>query len=97
MGPLFFTIDNRLRLKVIPETDVLLDGHPLLTYEYKIFADEGIEKNAGNYLGYLTFERPGSLFTYTADGDHHLTGEEVTELIEAISNIRDNPDLWKLN
>jgi hypothetical protein len=35
------------------------------------------------YLGYITFEKPGSLFTYSADSAEHLNGEEVTELIES--------------
>ncbi|MBB6107700.1 hypothetical protein SAMN05421821_101384 [Mucilaginibacter lappiensis] len=47
-----------------------------------------------NYLGFITFELPGTLFTYTADGKQELNSDEVTELIEQLSDIRDNPSLW---
>ena len=111
MTPLFFTLENRLPLMVIPDTQAHLDGHTILTYTYSIFLDIGhgnpgmsrskesglhLEKNKDpDYFGYLTFEKPGTLFSYTADGQREFTTEEVNELIEQISHIRDNPENWK--
>jgi hypothetical protein len=37
MKPLFFTIDNRLNLKVVPEAEGQLDRHPVIDYKYSIF------------------------------------------------------------
>jgi hypothetical protein len=111
MTPLFFTIDNRVPLMIIPDTQAHLDGHAILTYTYSIFLDIGagnpllarskestlhLERiNDPNYYGYITFERPGSLFTYTADGQRELNANEVNEVIEHLSDIRDNPGLWE--
>src|SRR3978361_828729 len=97
MTPLFFTLENRLPLMVIPDTQAHLDGHAILTYTYSIFLDMGhgdpllsrstestlhLEKiNDPDYYGYVTFEKPGHLFTYTADGQRELNDEEVNELI----------------
>ncbi|HEX8021628.1 hypothetical protein [Mucilaginibacter sp.] len=52
------------------------------------------QNNDPDYCGYITFEKPGSIFTYTADGERELSAEEVTELIEHLSYVRDNPTLW---
>lgn len=110
MKTLYFTLDNGVKLMVIPDTQAHLDGHSIITHTYSIFLDTG----AGNpllarskestlhleeipdpdYCGFITFEAPGRLFTYTADGQQDLTGEETTELIEHLSNVRDNPALW---
>jgi hypothetical protein len=94
----------------IPDTQAHLDGHIVITYTYSIFLDidagnpligrskestlhlEDIEDP--NYYGYITFERPGSIFSYTPDGKQHLTRAEVEEVIEHLSDIRDNPSLW---
>jgi hypothetical protein len=45
-------------------------------------------------FGFITFEKPGSVFSYTADGQQELTSEEATELFEHLSDVRDNPALW---
>ena len=111
MTPLFFTLKNRLPLMVIPDTQAHLDGHTILTYTYSVFLDIGhgepilsrskeptlhLEKNNDpDYYGYLTFEKPGQLFTYTANGQRELSAEEVNELIEHLSDVRDNPASWK--
>lgn len=50
-----------------------------------------------NYFGFITFEKPGSLFSYTADGKQELEPEEVNELIEYLSDVRDNPLRWPDN
>src|SRR6187402_2717531 len=110
MQPLYFTLSNRLKLMAIPDTQAHLNGHTILTYTYSIFLDidagnplisrskestlhlEDIKDP--NYYGFITFERPGSLFSYTPDGERHLTREEVEEVIEHLSDIRDNPALW---
>ena len=110
MKPLYFTLSNNKKLMVIPDTQAHLDGHTILTYTYSVFTDVGAgnplvarskestlhleEINDPNYFGFITFERPGQLFSYTADGRHELNAEEVNELIEHLSDVRDNPSLW---
>lgn len=95
---------------VIPDTQAHLNGHTIITRTYSIFRDNGagnpllsrskentlhLEKiDDPDYYGFITFEKPGSLFTYTADGQQDLTSEEATELIEHLSDVRDNPQLW---
>jgi len=107
MTPLFFTLENHRALKIIPDTRVHLDGHPILSYNYSIFLAgkkeplKNIDKpsevniNDPDYLGYVTFEQPGKLFTYTAVEGQALKAGEVEEVIEYLSHIRDNPALWK--
>jgi hypothetical protein len=111
MNPLFFTLGNRKRLMVIPDTQAHLDGHTILTYTYSIFLDNGLNaplqsrskestlhlepNNDPNYCGYITFENPGHLFQYTADGENELNSDEVQEIIENITHLRDNPSLWE--
>jgi hypothetical protein len=90
MDALYFTIHNQLEVKVIPDTQVYQDGHPILTYTYRVYSGE-------SYYGVITFEKPGTFFTYTADGDKELSSDDVIQLVEKISHIRDNPNLWKLN
>ena len=95
---------------VIPDTTAHVNGHPVLTYTYSIFLDNGLNAplqartkesilhlrkiNDPNYLGYITFEKPGRLFSYTADGDG-LSSDEVQEIIENLSEVRDNPSMWE--
>ena len=110
MKTLYFTLENNLKVMVIPDTLAHLDGHTIITHTYSVFKDNG----SGNpllarskdstlhleqitdpdYFGFITFEKPGSLFSYTADGQQELTSEEATELIEHLSDVRDNPALW---
>ena len=110
MAPLFFTLDKHLPLMVIPDTQAHLDGHAVITYTYSIFNDKGGGNpalsllkestlhldhiNDPDYYGYITFVEPGKLFTYTADGKRELNDNEVNELIELLSHVRDNPKLW---
>lgn len=112
MTPIFFTVGEELPLMVIPNTTAQVDGHPVLTYTYNIYRDYGFEdpamisskesellldkKVSPNYLGYITFEDPGKLFTYTADGPNDLSSDEVQEIIENISHYRDHPGLWQI-
>jgi hypothetical protein len=95
---------------VIPDTQAHLNGHAVITYTHSVFADNQdgrpypeISKEAGlhlkenpdpGYYGFITFENPGSMFSYTADGLRELTAEEVNELIEHLSHERDNGG-WK--
>jgi hypothetical protein len=111
MKTLYFTLSNRLQLMVIPDTQAHLDGHAIITHTYSVFKNTGLgnpllarskestlhlEKiDDPSYFGFITFEKPGSLFTYTADGQQDLSTEEVTELIEHLSDVRDNPALWR--
>ena|ERR1700744_5659224 len=110
MKPLYFTLGTGLKVMVIPDTQAHLDGHTIITRTYSVFKNndmgnsilfrskestlhlEGIKDP--DYFGFITFEKPGLLFTYTADGQRELNSDEVTELIEHLSNVRDNPPLW---
>jgi hypothetical protein len=111
MTPLFFTLGNRLHLMIIPDTEAHLDGHTIITHTYSIFKDVAggnpiqskskenflhLDRiNDPDYYGYITFEKPGKLFNYTHNGERNLSGDEVEEVIEQLSHIRDNPSSWK--
>jgi hypothetical protein len=110
MSPIFFTLHNDKHLMIIPDTRAHLNGHEIITFTYSIFNDKQdgtpnpaqgkesalhLENNSDpDYYGFITFERPGSLFSYTSDGVLELTAEESNEVIEHLSHIRDNGD-WK--
>ena len=111
MTPIFFTVGNNRPVKVIPNTQAQVDGHPVLTYTYNVYSKAEtddlenalqesellLEKKLDpSYLGYITFEDPGKMFTYTADGQEELTSSEVEEIIENISHYRDHPGMWSL-
>ena len=112
MTPIYFTVGDDRRVKVIPNTQAQVDGHPVLTYTYNVYNDEDIDeaemlaqeselllekKLDPNYLGYITFEDPGKMFTYTADGQQELTSGEVEEIIENITHYRDHPGMWAID
>jgi hypothetical protein len=112
MTPIFFKVGDKLPVMVIPNTEAHVDGHPVLTYTYNVYLDEGLEdpamirlkekelllekKKSPNYMGFITFEDPGKLFTYTADGQRDLSTDEVQEIIENITHYRDHPGLWQI-
>jgi len=97
---------------ILPNTQAQADGHAVITYTYNIYRDNGMEdaslintqrseqllekKLDENYLGFITFEDPGKMFTYTADGRDELSTEEVEEIIENITHYRDHPGLWQM-
>ena len=110
MKPIFTTIGDSLDLMIIPDSEASADGHIALTYTYSIYKDlyggsgEYFEKKERklhlevkddpDYLGYLTFEQPGTLFSYTADGAEELNRDDVEELIGIIKYFRGSPQLW---
>ncbi|WP_345100810.1 hypothetical protein [Mucilaginibacter panaciglaebae] len=47
-----------------------------------------------SYLGYITFELPGKIFTYTPNNLHRLNTEQIEQLVEEISHYRDTPSKW---
>lgn len=112
MKPIHITIDHKTSLIIIPDSQAHMDGHPVLTYTYSIYRDQKngdrnqvsskeanlhLEKNNDpDYMGYITFEQPGRLFTYTADGATDLESDEVQEIIEQISEYRDTPNMWQI-
>jgi hypothetical protein len=111
MSAIFFSIDSDMPVMVIPDTNAHADGHAVITYTYSVYKDtsegnptlerskEGelhLQKHTDpNYMGYITFEDPGRLFTYTADGKENLSPDQVEEIIEQISHYRDNPSMWR--
>ncbi len=110
MKPFYLQLSSGLHLEIIPNIKVHLDGHTVITRTYSIYradndnailddsrhaADASSAKeNDPDYCGYITFEKPGKLFTYTADGTFELDTEDISETIEQLSYIRDNPALW---
>jgi hypothetical protein len=98
MAPINFTLKNRRQLTAIPNTRTHMDGHPVLSLDYKIYRDGDLPQNKddNDYLGLVTFEVPGRIFNYTPNGDRSLSPEEVEEVIEYLSDIRDNPQNWQL-
>lgn len=112
MQPIFFTVGTKLPLMVVPNSQAHMDGHPVLTYTYNVYRDKQNghgelpdakesdflleEKNDPDYFGYITFELPGKLFTYTADGKEELSSDEVQEIIEQINHYRDTPSMWEI-
>ena len=109
MKPIYVKLDSGRALVIVPEVQVLLDGHPVLSLNYNIFANEADGEKQGflniaeriplktdtNYLGFITFEQPGKMYSYTSENDEPLSRSEVEETIDMITHIRDNPDLWK--
>nr|WP_294943801.1 hypothetical protein [uncultured Mucilaginibacter sp.] len=112
MVPIFFKVGDDIPVMVIPNTEAHLDGHAVLTYTYNIYRDNGFEdaatiklketelmlekKKSPNYMGFITFENPGKLFTYTADGNEVLPSDAVQEIIENITHYRDHPGMWQI-
>ena len=110
MHPIYYTIGLELPLMIIPNTEASLDGHAIITRTYHIYkhipdpgfvqAHEnilGVNKNDDpHYMGYLSFDVPGKLYTYIADGNIDLDGEQIQEIIEHLNHYRDNPKFWPL-
>ncbi|PTR01381.1 hypothetical protein C8P68_101615 [Mucilaginibacter yixingensis] len=111
MRALHYRLSSGLSVRVIPDTSVYHDGHPIISYSYSVFMDgksklpsvasphaPGIPHDFithPDYMGFIAFEEPGKLFMYAGYGERHLTAEESEELIEFLSHIRDNPNLWR--
>ena len=111
MSAMFFSIGTTLPVMIIPDTRASANGHAVITYTYSVFKDtsngnpafehsKDSELHLGkhtdpNYMGFITFEDPGKLFTYTPDGKESLSSDQVEEIIEHISHYRDNPGLWR--
>jgi len=47
-------------------------------------------------IGYITFEEPDKVFSYTADGRDELNSRDVQEIIEQITEYRDSPQMWSI-
>jgi hypothetical protein len=111
MSAIFFSIDSDMPVMVVPDTQAHADGHAVITYTYSVYKDTSngspelesskqselhLQKHTDpNYMGYITFEDPGRLFTYTADGKEQLNSDQVEQIIEQISHYRDNPGTWR--
>jgi hypothetical protein len=112
MKPIYIEVDSNLPLMIVPESAAHMDGHPVLTYSYAIYKDVQTEKdhrftdtdalltpkkkNDPNYLGTLTFEQPGRIFSYEADGGEELPRGAIEQVIEQITHYRENPALWTI-
>ncbi|MBL4678130.1 MAG: hypothetical protein JKY70_18275 [Mucilaginibacter sp.] len=111
MEPFYIMIGDPQKLLVIPDTQAHLNGHAVLTHTYHLYHhsdhDDRLaidrestrhlnKKDDPHYLGTITFDAPGKLFTYSR-GHRKLSGTEVEEAIEEISHFRDNSNLWPKN
>ncbi|HEY9194940.1 MAG TPA: hypothetical protein VIM77_01700 [Mucilaginibacter sp.] len=112
MKPLFFTLTTKRHIMIIPDTHAHVDGHPVISYTYSLFVDRyaGNPRQAApkesslhldkikdpDYLGFIAFEKPGNVFSYTPGDYDALSVPEVEEVIEHIGFIRSNPQLWSL-
>jgi len=111
MKPILMRLETDLPLKIVPDSDAHVDGHPVLTYSYSIYRqqqgntpfDESPEEllipektNNKDYLGTLKFEQPGKLFHYVADGQDALSSREIEEVIEHLSHYRNSPQMWSI-
>ncbi|MEO3407331.1 hypothetical protein AAFN85_25660 [Mucilaginibacter sp. CAU 1740] len=109
MVPIYFTLSPQLSLIIIPDTQAHLDGHTIITRTYHIHKKDeslsrefyrnleilGINHNdEPSYMGYLTFDVPGRIYSYTRDGDLTLSSDEIEELIEQLNEVRENPGMW---
>ena len=107
MKPIYIKVNKNKPLMVIPDADGHMDGHPVLTYTYALYDYNGNDpspdmdtllspdrKDRPDYMGTLTFEQPGKLFSYAADGQQKLSSGELEEAIEQITHYRENPNLW---
>ena len=110
MYPLFFKLGD-LSLIILPDTQAHLNGHAVITHTYSLFdyrhEDNAslmeerksklhlINNHDPDYYGLITFELPDKLFNYTAGGIRSLESDRVEQIIEFLSDIRNNPNLWK--
>lgn len=112
MKPIFFTVGESLKVMIIPNTVAHLDGHEIITRTYNVYRNKGVEdagsidkkeselllteKSSPDYMGLITFESPGKLFTYSADGGQPLTRANVQQVIDNITHYRNDPGLWEI-
>jgi hypothetical protein len=112
MKPFFVTVAYNLHLAILPETELRMDGHPIITYSYSIFKRvksalnikpaaaeiRRLFKKNGNpdYLGHINCEVPGTVFNYITDGEDTLTRREIEQVIDEINRYRDSPATWDI-
>ncbi|WP_158826428.1 hypothetical protein [Mucilaginibacter lacusdianchii] len=107
MSPIYVSTGEQI-VKVVPDTQAHVDGHPVITHTYHLFKDEREDENIPgkktnhdlhtsnpDYFGFITFEVPGRMFTYTSNGSYELESEEIEQLIEQINHYREHPELWR--
>lgn len=109
MKPIYITINETLHLKIIPDSQFHLDGHPVLTHNYNVYLNDkadDVSKILGSpdtdkltnpdYYGAIAFEKPGHIYSYTPAEYHQLTRAELEAIIELLNHHRDNPANWHL-
>lgn len=99
------TLSDGLSLRIIPDSSVYHDGHPIISYTYSLFIDrkKGAKAlitrstdyiNHPDYIGFITIEEPGKLFTYSGYGKQHLTIDQSEEMIGYLMHLRETPSMW---
>jgi hypothetical protein len=112
MKPWYFTLKSGRNLMVLPNAEVEHDGHPIISYHYNIFrSDPDInlpeplsnpepsfpDKTDPDFLGYISFEKPGQQYSYTSESEWALDRWEIAEIIDMINHVRENPELWQID
>jgi hypothetical protein len=110
MQPIYFTVGTDLSLMIIPDTQAHLDGHTIITQTYHLYQEtedalgrklfrpddySGVNKDKNPaYMGYLTFDVPGRVYSYTGDGHSNLSPTALEKLIDYLNMLRNNPPMW---
>ena len=110
MIPLYFK-QRSLSLIIFPDTQAHLNGHTIITHAYSIYNyTSGIDparvirrkstptlvnNDNPDYFGQITFELPDRVFTYSAGTFCSLDTDQIEQVIEFISDFRNNPTLWQ--
>ncbi|RFZ91283.1 hypothetical protein D0C36_20345 [Mucilaginibacter conchicola] len=96
---------------ILPDTLAHRNGHKVIKRSYNIYTHLGVanpelieqKKKEGllaaapdnpDYLGVLKLDLPDKLFSYSSP-QNGLYAEEVNELIELLSGIREDPSKWQ--
>ena len=112
MKPIFYTLNSNRPIMIIPDSQAHFDGHEILTYTYSIYIDRLnndpmqeksketqlhlTEIDDPDYLGYIVFEQPGRVYSYTCNGKTRLSIFEIQETVEFLNELRDTPLRWDI-
>jgi hypothetical protein len=103
MTPLFFTLNSGRPIMAITDNIAHFDGQTeiALTYSFFIDKDNGnpnqqinkeshlhlVENDDPDYLGYITVEKPGRVYSYTGNGTNRLSIAEIQDAVEQLNKL----------
>jgi hypothetical protein len=110
MEAFFRKLGSGSNIVIVPKMKVEQDGHPILVYQYDIYRasessikdmlplkavlSEDEKKIDPDYVGVLTFEIPGKLFTYDFQENKELDTADEQEIISLVTDIRESSGSW---